>query len=255
MKKPITWQWARLLGTLGLLTATQLAAAWHQNGSQRAAPTTLVPPSQEQPTRAQRTETQTLARGLVQRLPGEADSTFLRRVLPVSYPASYQRLTYAWRPSAFGKQLFFVVAGTGSDWYLSFLFVLDPFQANTYAVQQLAPVVDGACDQPTNVSAILFADVDHDGQKELLALGSCSSLEPSDYKDDEGKTMYGHVGHQGTVVFRYAGLDHAGRPHYEDAPTPTYLNELETAAEVRAELAAHQRRHKLASPRPAAKPK
>jgi hypothetical protein len=133
--------------------------------------------------------------------------------------------------------------------------VLDPFQANTYAVQQLAPVVDGACDQPTNVSAILFADVDHDGQKELIALGSCSSLEPSDYKDDEGKTMYGHVGHQGTVVFRYAGLDHAGRPHYEDAPTPPYLNELETAGEVRAELAAHQRHRQLTPPRPAPKPK
>ena len=220
-----------------------------------AAPATLVPPSQVQPTPAQRTETQTLARGLVQRLPGEGDSTFLRRVLPVSYPNSYQRLSYAWRPSAFGKQLFFVVAGTGSDWYLSFLFVLDPFRANTYAVQQLAPVVDGSCDQPTNVSAILFADVDHDGQKELLALGSCSSLEPSDYKDDEGKTMYGHVGHQGAVVFRYAGLDHAGRPNYEDAPTPPYLNELETASEVRAALAAHQRHRQLTPYRPAPKPK
>jgi hypothetical protein len=150
MKQPTTWQQASLLCTLGLLAATQLATAWPQNGSQLAAPTTLVPPAQEQPTPAQRTETQTLARGLVQRLPGEADSTFLRRVLPVSYPASYQRLSYAWRPSAFGKQLFFVVAGTGSDWYLSFLFVLDPFRANIYTVQQLAPVVDGACDQPTN---------------------------------------------------------------------------------------------------------
>jgi hypothetical protein len=234
MRKPTTWQRACLLGALGLLAATQLAAARPQDGSQR-------------------TETQTLARGLVQRLPGEADSTFLRRVLPVSYPASYQRLTYAWRPSAFGKQLFFTVTGTGPEWYLSFLFVLDPFQANNYTVQRLALVVYGGCDQPTNVSAILFADVNHDGQKELIALGTCSSLEPSDYKDDEGKTMYGHVEHQGAVVYRYAGLNHAGHPHYEDAPTPFYLNELETADEVRAELAVHQRRRKLAPPRPAPK--
>jgi hypothetical protein len=80
-------------------------------------------------------------------------------------------------------------------------------------------------------------------------------LEPSDYKDDEGKAMYGHIGHQGTLMFRYVGLDHAGRPHYEDVPTPTYLNELETAAEVRAELAVHQRRRKLTPARPAPKPK
>ncbi|GAA4501409.1 hypothetical protein GCM10023172_23200 [Hymenobacter ginsengisoli] len=251
MKKPTIWQQESLLGTLGLLAASPASTTWPLTGTQFATPAALAPLSQEQPTPIQRTEAQTLALGLVQRRPGEADSTFLRRVLPVSYPASYQRLSYAWRPSAFGKQLFFVVAGTGSDWYLSFLFVLYPFQTNTYTVQQLTPVVDAACDQPTNVSAILFADVNQDGQKELIALGSCSSLEPSE--DDEGKTMYGHVGHQGAVVFRYAGLDHAGRPHYEDAPTPPYLNELETAGEVRAELAAHQRRRKLAPSRPVPK--
>jgi hypothetical protein len=255
MKKLTTRQRACLLSTLGLLTVTQPAVARPPHNSRSTASATLIPPSQEQPSPAQRTEAQTLAQGLVQRLTGEADSTFLRRVLPVSYPASYQRLIYAWRPSAFGKQLFFVVAGTGSEWYLSFLFVLDPFQANTYTVQRLAPVVNGACDQPTNVSSILFADVDHNGQKELIALGSCSSLEPSDYKDEEGKTMYGHVEHQGAVVFRYAGLDHAGRPHYEDTATPPYLDELETAGEVRTALAAHQRRRKLAPPRPTAKPK
>ncbi len=223
-----------MLGMLGLLAATPPA-----NG-------------QELPASVQRAEAHTLTQGQARRLPGEADSTFLRRILPASYPASYQRLSYAWRPSTFGKQLFFVVAGTDAEWYLSFLFVLDPFQENTYTVQRLIPLVNGACDQPTAVSAILFADIDHDGQKELIALGSCSSLEPSDYKDDEGKTMYGHVGHQGAVVFRYAGLDPAGRPHYEDGPTPSYFNELETAGEVRAALAAH-RHHAPSRPSPKSK--
>jgi hypothetical protein len=141
MKKPTTWQLACLLGTLGLLAATQPVAGRPQDGSRPAASATLVPPGQEQLTPAQRTETQTLTQGLVQRLSGEADSTFLRRVLPVSYPTSYQRLTYAWRPSTFGKQLFFTVTGTGPELYLSFLFVLDPFQANKYTVQRLALVV------------------------------------------------------------------------------------------------------------------
>jgi hypothetical protein len=198
------------------------------------------------------TEAQTLARGVALRRPGEADSAFLRRVLPVSYPASGHRVAYAWRPSAFGKQLLFVVQGdNGTE---TALFILDPYQPVTYAVQRLSVVINGGCDLASSLNAIFFADVNHDGQKELLALGFCYALEPSEYKDDNGHIMVGHVDRQGTVVYRYAGLDGKGRPRYEQAFTPRYLTGVETAAEARAKIAAHQR-HGSALPRASNKSK
>lgn len=99
-----------------------------QNGQPRRVVVALsiaVPSPDAHLTPAQRTQAQTLAGGVAQRQPSEVNSTFLRRVLPVSYPVSGQRLAYAWRPSAFGKQLFFVVAG--GNGVLSSLFVLDPY--------------------------------------------------------------------------------------------------------------------------------
>jgi hypothetical protein len=194
----------------------------------------------------QGTEAQTLARGVVLRRSGEADSVFLRRVLPVSYPASEHRIAYAWRPSTFGKQLLFAV--TGGNGVASSIVVLDPYQPATYAVQQLAVVLSGDCDMASILSALFFADTNHDGQKELLAIGACAALEPSDYKDENGQTMLGHVERQGTVVYRYVGLDKVGRPHYEEVSTPHYLVGVETAAEARAEIAAHQW-HRPALPR------
>jgi hypothetical protein len=186
------------------------------------------------------------------RRPGEADSAFLRRVLPVSYPASGHRVAYAWRPSAFGKQLLFAVQGdNGTE---TALFILDPYQPATYAVQRLGVVINGGCDLASSLNAIFFADINHDGQKELLALGFCYALEPSKYKDDNGHIMVGHVDRQGTVVYRCAGSDGKGRPRYEKAFTPRYLTGVETAAEARAKISAHQR-HWSALPRASNKSK
>ena len=204
---------------------------------------------------AKGTEAQTLARGVALRRPGEADSTFLRRVLPVSYPNSGHRVAYAWRPSAFGKQLLFVIQGdNGTE---TALFVLDPYQPATYAVQRLGVVINGGCDLASSLGAIFFADMNHDGQKELLALGFCYALEPSEDKedkDDNGQIRLGHVERQGTVVYRYAGSDGKGRPRYEKTFTPRYLTGVKTAPEARAKIAAHQR-HRSASPRASNKAK
>lgn len=113
-------------------------------------------------------------------------------------------------------------------------------------MQELAVVIYGGCDLASTLRAIFFADINQNGQKELLALGLCASLEPSDYKDNDGQTMMGHVERQSTVVYRYAGPNGAGRPHYEAAPTPGYLNDVGTAADARAEIADHQRRRRPA---------
>jgi hypothetical protein len=186
-------------------------------------------------------EAQTLKQATAQRLPGEADSTFLRRVLPASYPQSNDLLAATWRPSAFGKQLFFTVRGTdesnndgGTD-----LFMLDPFQANTYAVQVFTIPSQGDL---TDLEAFFFTDVDQDGHKELLAISECSLRES--FKD-HGEVLYGRAPHYQTVVFQYVGLSSTGRPQYRDYPKDTsYLDELPTAAAVRQALARHQQRSK-----------
>ncbi|MDO7888194.1 hypothetical protein [Hymenobacter cheonanensis] len=201
---------------------------------------------------AERTEAQTLGRGVALRRPGEADSAFMRRVLPVSYSESGHRVVYAWRPSTFGKQLLFVVQGDNGP--KTALFILDPYQPATYAVQRLGVVINGGCDLASSLDAIFFADINHDGKKELLALGFCYAQEQSEDKDDNGRIMVGHVDRQGTVVYRYAGSDGKGRPRYEKTFTPRYLTGVETAAEARAKIAAHQR-HRSASPRASNKSK
>jgi hypothetical protein len=201
---------------------------------------------------AEGTEAQTLARGVALRRPGEADSAFLRRVLPVSYSASGHRVAYAWRPSAFGKQLLFVVKGDNGP--ETALFILDPYQPTTYAVQRLDVVINGGCDLASSLEAIFFADINHDGQKELLALGFCYAQEQSEDKDDNGRIMVGHVERQGTVVYCYAGPDGRGRPRYEKTFTPRYLTGVKTAAEARAKIAAHQS-HRSASRRASNKSK
>ena len=201
---------------------------------------------------AERAEAQTLARGVALRRPGEADSAFMRRVLPVSYPDSGHRVAYAWRPSAFGKQLLFVVKGDNGP--ETALFILDPYQPATYAVQRLDVVINSDCDLASSLEAIFFADINHDGQKELLALGFCYAREQWEDKEDNGRIMVGHYECQGTVVYRYAGLAGKGRPRYEKTFTPRYLTGVKTAAEARAKIAAHQR-HRLASPRASNKAK
>lgn len=199
---------------------------------------------------AHRREAQTLKLGLAQRQPGEADTTFLRRVLPVSFPQSNDLLAATWRPSAFGKQLFFSVLGTSDreNEYGTDLFMLDPFQADTYVVQ-VFPIPTQA--DLTSLEAFFFADVDQDGRKELLAISECSLRE-----GEVGNGFYPRVAHYQTVSFQYASLSSTGRPQHDDEPTYySYLDELAAASAVRQALAEHRQRRKLPPRHPAAKAK
>lgn len=182
-------------------------------------------------------EARTRQQGVAQRLPGEADTTFLRRVLPVAYPQSHDLVAYAWRPSAFGKQLFFSVQDEEGNVEL---LVLDPFQADTYAVQVLPITSQGDI---TTLEALFFADANHDGRKDLLALSSCSLRERI---KTGGQWMFAHNTHYITDTWQYPALDNTGRPQYKQGPERPDLNELATAAEVRQALAAPARRPKAA---------
>jgi hypothetical protein len=175
--------------------------------------------------------------GVVQRRLGEADTTFLRRVVPTSFPLASDLVAYAWRPSTFGKQLFFSVPGSEETTaYGRDLFVLDPFAPNTYAVQVLP--LESMGDE-TALAALFFADVDHDGRKELLTLLSCELREPA-FKDKHGQQSYGRFTHYQTLVFKTVEPDPTGRPRYQLDPTERpYLDELTSAAAVRQALVRH----------------
>ncbi|MFD2717621.1 hypothetical protein ACFST9_02770 [Hymenobacter monticola] len=183
-------------------------------------------------------------KGSVLRMPGETDVAFLKRLFPGSFSVE-SLVAYAWRPGAHGRQLLFSrrevdqyqQEGEGTE-----LFVLDPFQPNTYAVQKLllAPIGD-----ITNLSALFFADVDEDGQKELLALVYAEVQEAGTLEHGDGTTeqAYARMSRRHTYVFRYAGLSRAGRPWYRADATPRpYLQGLPTAAAVRQALVRHQAR-------------
>lgn len=197
---------------------------------------------------AMRREMALLKQGVVQRKPGEAEGAFVKRLFPASFEEGSSLIRHTWRPSGYGPQLFFWHAeraeahrlGEGTE-----LFVLDPIQPNTYAVQALLlePIGD-----ITNLLAFFFADVEQDGHQELLALVYAEVLEKGmlyDGPGDKGTPAYGRMSHWQTQVFRYAGLSPAGRPRYQRDRTPRpYLNELSSAAQVRQALARHQRRAK-----------
>jgi hypothetical protein len=92
------------------------------------------------------------------------------------------------------------------------LFVLDPIQPDLYAVQVLwLEPIEG---ELTNMAAFIFADVDRDGQKELLVLVYAEVQEVVMLEVGPGKKekAVGRFSHWETQVFRYAGLSHAGRP-------------------------------------------
>jgi hypothetical protein len=185
-------------------------------------PTAPGPPNQEL---AELIETRTLLRGEARRQRGEVDSSFVRRVLPRSFAESHDLLAATWRASAFGKQLFFSLVSTENTDYGSELFILDPYLADTYAVYSFTiPSLGDA----TSLSALFFADVNQDGQKELLALSESSLAE-----------IGGRETHYQTQVFQYVGLTSVGRPQYrEDTTPPAYLDGLATVAAVRQALAA-----------------
>lgn len=191
-----------------------------------------------------RTEVQTLKQGIARRRQGESDTSFLRRVLPVSYhctdtnpcPYNSHRISYVWRSTSFGKQLFFSNPNGGNGHELV-LFVLDPFQTNTYAVQAFNM---GQMGDLTVLKAIFFADVNQDGRKELLALNECDLREAS---MDRGEVLLGLVPHYETHVIQFVGLTGNGRPQYREDKTPrSYLNELPTATAVRQAIIKHQQK-------------
>jgi hypothetical protein len=182
-------------------------------------------------TPAQRREADTRGYQTARRRPGEADSTFVRRVFPLSYDSTSRALlTRAWRPSAFGKQLFFTRPScTGYCGYSTLLLVLDPYQKNTYAVQEFVIPSQG---DDTTLADLFLADVDHDGRQELLAIGECCLRENN-----------GCYNHYQTQIWQYLGPDRTGRPRYQaDETERPYLDDLPTAAAVRRALARHQRR-------------
>ncbi|MBC6613210.1 hypothetical protein H8B15_19975 [Hymenobacter sp. BT507] len=217
--------------TAGLGNLQKLVPGQHQGRPVRVALRLILEPTGAnaplRQTEAERLEAHTRQQGLAQRRPGETDAHFLRRVLPLSLAATDHLLTYAWRPSTFGKQLFLATRGQGENVYGTDLLVLDPYRPNTYALQILAL---GDMGDLTNLESLFFVDVDHDGRLELLALKECS-LKDVAWTDKHG---YGHAPHYATDVFRLAGTDRTGRPQYrQDTMARPYLDELSTAAEVR----------------------
>ena len=220
-----------------------------RNGRYEQVPYTLVIQAPGVASSAQRREAGTRWQRTAHRLPGEADSTFVRRVLPLSYGAAGDQgvLAYAWRPNAFGKQLFFSRRGGADNDGGTDLYVLDPYQPDTYAVQVLP--VESMGDL-TNLAALFFADANQDGRKDLLTLAVCALSETRE--SDSGEMLPGHWNHYRTDVWQYTRPDATGRPQYRPDPTPRpYLDELETAAAVRQALARHVRRP--LPPAPAAK--
>jgi hypothetical protein len=210
------------------------------------APTPEPDPAADQPT---------LRRGLARRRAGEPAAAFVQRVLPHAYASAQEReghksfVRYAWRPTSFGPQLFLAVRGQeatnegGTD-----LLVFDPIRPRTYTVQTLQLETMGDL---TDLEALFFADIDHDGRQELLALVECSLREVLSV-DKHGNRHTGHVAHYQTYIFRYGGLGRTGRPRYRaDTLSRPYLDDLPTAAAVRQALARQASRRPLVRRAPA----
>jgi hypothetical protein len=211
---------------------------------------TLVVPAPGAASAAQRREATTRWQRTAVRLPGEADTTFVQRVLPISYPlpASYGDLqALACRPSPYGRQLVFtrsVLSPTMSyssyGWRNTEVFVLDPYQPHTYAVQRF--FLGNIGDLPDQSVAPFVADVNADGHPDLVALITYSQSEDG-----------GHMNYYRVEVWHTNKLDKAGRPRYrldetsypyleyrqDETPGP-YPGEF-TPATVRRALARHRR--------------
>ncbi|MFD2788067.1 hypothetical protein [Hymenobacter rubripertinctus] len=174
-------------------------------------------------------EARTLRQGVACRQPAETVEAFVRRVLPVSCPADDPSgiVQYAWRPSTFGKQLF-LSAYDPQEAYRLYVYILDPYQPNTYAVKRWEVQLP-ISDQPS-LQAIFFADADQDGRKELLVLVNSSSREPV---TEDDISRYGHFSHYHTRLYGYLPVVDGQRPRYREFPNRPYLDDLETAAEVR----------------------
>lgn len=215
---------------------------------------TIVAPGAASP--AQRREATTRWLRTAVRRPSEADSTFVRRVLPVS-SWSYggtDLQALAWRPSRYGRQLVFthsVLAPVpfSTNWHTTDIIILDPFRPRTYAVQQFHTVNWG--DLSGQEVSPFLADVNDDGHPDLVALLTYSQSDS--WVADDGNRYNGHFHYYRVQVWRTAGLDKTGRPRYREDETPyPYLEyrqdktpgpypEEFTPATVRRLLARHQR--------------
>lgn len=188
-------------------------------------------------TEAERREAQTWRRGWARRHPGETDAQFVHRVLPLSLDYTEKLTTYAWRPTAYGKQLFMTRQGQGDNKSGMDLLVLDPYRPHTYALRVLP--VTGLDDQ-VSLNEFFTADVDRDGCPELLALKQCD-LRGSRLERHGRETYTGSEPRYATDVFRLAGTDRAGRPRYQlEATDRPYLNDLPTKAAVVRALVKHR---------------
>lgn len=185
---------------------------------------------------AERGEDQTWRQSLARRRPGETDAQFVHRVLPLTLEYEGNVTAYAWRPSAFGKQLFITRPGQGDNESGTDLLVLDPYRPHTYALRVL-PVRE--LDDRISLTDFFLADVDHDGHQELLALKRCDLR--GTLLTRHGRSTYtGSEPRYATDVFRLAGTDRAGRPRYQpDNTERPYLDDLPTVAAVRRALARH----------------
>lgn len=214
-------------GSLGLLQAEPISFA--------PSPLTNGSPS------ADSTEARTLRQGVAKRQPAESVETFLQRVLPASFANPddpLQIIHYAWRPSAFGKQLF-VSAHDPHEHYRLYVFVLDPYQADRYAVERFE--VEHEASDSADLEAIFFADANHDGRKELLVLVHSSVVTPTVI---EGVNWQAHASDYHTRIYGYRLSAQGKRPHYQEYPHRDDLDDLGTAAEVRQILATPNRKHK-----------
>jgi len=225
---------------------------------------TLVVPAPGATSASQHREASTRWQRTAVRLPGEADSTFVKRVLPVSYPSAeygdLQALTC--RPSPYGPQLVFTqsvndpnMAYSSYGWHNTDVFVLDPYRPHTYAVQQFR--LHNGGDLPDQSVEPFVADVNADGHPDLVTLVTYSQS----VSGGEGMPP-GHMDYYRVEVWHTSGLDAAGRPRYRPDETPyPYLEyrqdetpgpypEEFTPATVRHKLAQHQRQLRRAAARP-----
>lgn len=222
---------------------------------------TLVVPAPGAASAAQRREATTRWQRTAVRLPGEADTTFVKRVLPVSYWSTdygnLQALTC--RPSPYGQQLAFTksvidpnVAYGSYGWRDTEVFILDPYQPHTYAVQRF--YLDNGGDLPDQSVSPFAADVNADGHPDLVALITYSQSEDG-----------GHLNYYRVEVWHTSGLGEDGRPRYRQDETPypyleyrqdetpgPYPEEFTPATVLRA-LARHRRRLSRSAAQPRGK--
>ncbi len=185
---------------------------------------------------ADSTEACTLRQGVAHRRPAESDEAFLRRVLPTSshyFGVAKKPLVYAWRPSAYGRQLLYTAYNPEQADPCLYVYLLDPYGPNTYAVERFA--VEPPEEADLGLEALFFADANHDGRKELLVLVNFHAPAPFPLEGDS--VYFGHPPYYHTRLFGYLPAAEGQRPRYQEyGPGQYHLDGLKTAAQVRQAL-------------------